>query len=96
MILTQIKETVSKETLNNNNNLESFFAFCQNHFGVEIYQKWFATIEIFSHTNNQIIVKCPSKFERDWLNREFFQNKNFKNETTSLNDESIQLKPSHH
>ena len=80
MILTQFKETVSKETLNNNNNLESFFAFCQNHFGVEIYQKWFATIEIFSHTNNEIIVKCPSKFERDWLNREFFQNKNFKNQ----------------
>jgi chromosomal replication initiation ATPase DnaA len=81
MILTQLKETVSQDTLNNNsnNNLTDFFAFCQNHFGIEIYQKWFANIEIFSHSNSEIIIKCPSKFERDWLNREFFQNKIFKN-----------------
>lgn len=81
MILTQPKENVSQDTLNNNtsNNLNDFFAFCQNHFGIEMYKKWLANVEIFSHTNNEIIIKCPSKFERDWLNREFFQNKIFKN-----------------
>jgi chromosomal replication initiator protein len=81
MILTQPKANVSHNTLDNdsNNNLTDFFAFCQNHFGIEIYKKWFTNIEIFSHSNSEIIIKCPSKFERDWLNREFFQSKVFKN-----------------
>ncbi len=80
MILTQPKNNVSKDNLDNNcnSNLDNFFTFCQNHFGIDIYQKWFANIEIYTHSNNEIILKCPSKFERDWINREFFQNKNFK------------------
>lgn len=77
MISNQIKETVNS---NQQNNLDNFFSFCESYFGDEKYQKWFSNIEIYSHTANEIIVKCPSKFERDWLNREFFQNKNFKNQ----------------
>ena len=77
MISNQIKETVNS---NQQNHLDNFFSFCESYFGDEKYQKWFSNIEIYSHTANEIIVKCPSKFERDWLNREFFQNKNFKNQ----------------
>ena len=63
MILTQPKANVSQNTLDNdsNNNLTDFFAFCQNHFGIEIYKKWFTNIEIFSHSNSEIIIKCPTE-----------------------------------
>ncbi len=81
MIQNQLKETVNNLQPNY---LKDFFSFCENHFGQDIYQKWFVNIEIYSHTANEIIVKTPSKFERDWLNREFFQSKNFKNQLQKI------------
>lgn len=55
----------------------NFFANCQKLLGEEVFNKWFAALEVLSCSQSEIIVSAPSKFVRDWLNREFFRNKSF-------------------
>jgi len=55
----------------------NFINNCEKIIGTETCEKWFRNIEIFSHTDNEIIVSSPSKFNRDWINREFFTKKSF-------------------
>lgn len=55
----------------------NFLETCQELLGVEIFDKWFSLIEVISQSSNEVTLLAPSKFIRDWLNREFFRNKNF-------------------
>jgi chromosomal replication initiator protein len=80
------------EKLNHKNNLEiqssnneieqfkiNFLINCEQIVGIETCDKWLKNIEIFSQTANEIIISAPSKFNRDWINREFFSKKTFIN-----------------
>lgn len=55
--------------------LNNFFASCNNIFGTETTTKWLAQLTIFSYSTNEIIFAAPSKFVRDWIIREFLENK---------------------
>lgn len=39
------------------------------------YNKWFSSVELSELTNSELILKAPSKFVRDWIMREFIENK---------------------
>lgn len=45
--------------------------------GEEVANKWFKNIEIISQNPHEIIVNCPHKLNRDWINREYFSKKSF-------------------
>ncbi|MFM6973150.1 MAG: chromosomal replication initiator protein DnaA [Alphaproteobacteria bacterium] len=45
--------------------------------GEEIANKWFKNIEIISQNAHEIIINCPHKLNRDWINREYFSKKSF-------------------
>ncbi len=55
-----------------NNN---FFNEAKNAFGEEIFGKWLAKLEVFSHSGSELILSAPSKFVRDWVIREFVESK---------------------
>ncbi|MBM3579358.1 MAG: chromosomal replication initiator protein DnaA [Alphaproteobacteria bacterium] len=55
--------------------MSHFSQICRAEFGEEIYKKWFATLELFSDLNSEIILAAPSKFVRDWIIREFVETK---------------------
>ncbi len=52
-----------------------FQTSCLNNFGEEVFSKWFAALSLFSHNQSEIILAAPSKFMRDWIIREFVDNK---------------------
>ncbi len=54
---------------------DKFFATCRANFGEEIFAKWFAALAVFSCNGSEIILSAPSKFMRDWIIREFVENK---------------------
>jgi chromosomal replication initiator protein len=56
--------------------LAQLLASCQIEFGQENFDKWFASLEIFSRSDSEIIFSSPSKFIRDWIIREFIETKN--------------------
>ena len=45
-------------------------------FGEDDWKKWFIKIEIFSLGETEITLSVPDKFTRDWVVREFVENKN--------------------
>ncbi len=53
----------------------NFLAQAKNNFGEEIFDKWLAKLEVFSHSGAELILSAPSKFVRDWVIREFVENK---------------------
>jgi len=55
--------------------LDSFLDACRQFLGEEITTKWLAELSVFSHSNNEIIFGAQSKFVRDWIIREFIENK---------------------
>ena len=55
--------------------LDSFLDACRQFLGEEITAKWLAELSVFSHSNNEIIFGAQSKFVRDWIIREFIENK---------------------
>ncbi len=57
------------------NFLGSFIAACEKSFGAEITAKWFANLIVFSHQGHEVIFAAQSKFVRDWIIREFIENK---------------------
>jgi len=52
-----------------------FTAACRLELGLEIFDKWFKSIELFSDLNSEIVLSAPSKFVRDWIIREFIDSK---------------------
>ncbi len=58
-----------------NNFLSDFFEICRAELGEEIFSKWFASLELFSDLNSEVVFAAPSKFVRDWIIREFVETK---------------------
>lgn len=54
---------------------EIFFEKCRENFGEEVFAKWFASLSVFSHNGAELILAAPSRFIRDWIIREFVENK---------------------
>jgi chromosomal replication initiator protein len=55
--------------------LTAFRALCRSEFGDDNFDKWLAHLEVFSSSESEIIFAAPSKFIRDWVIREFIQQK---------------------
>ena len=55
--------------------LGNFLNACRQFLGEETTAKWLAELTIFSHSTSEIIFAAPSKFVRDWIIREFVENK---------------------
>lgn len=68
--------------------LSSFSNITLNHYGKEIYDKWFKDLDIMILNDHEIIFKAPSKFVRDWVRREYIENKSskFSEIVTSIKD----------
>ncbi len=58
--------------------LENFKQLIIANFSVEVFDKWFAELDILLINNSEIIFKAPSKFVRDWVKREYLEGKNSK------------------
>lgn len=66
---------IEQNIANDNNFLSSFINACNQFLGEETTAKWLSEISIFSHSESEIIFAAPSKFVRDWIIREFVENK---------------------
>ncbi|MBL6665025.1 MAG: chromosomal replication initiator protein DnaA [Rickettsiales bacterium] len=55
--------------------LEEFNKNCANILGQEIYDKWISKLDLFILDKNEVIFSAPSKFIRDWVLREFVENR---------------------
>ncbi len=69
LALKQIESASSSSFLNN------FLDACRKNFGEDATAKWLAELRVFSHSNGEVIFCAPSKFVRDWVIREFVENK---------------------
>ncbi len=56
----------------------------QENFEPEEFNKWFANIIISDDKSSELILSAPSKFVRDWILREFVENKKSKNNLLKL------------
>jgi chromosomal replication initiator protein len=65
-------------TFNQGQFLVNFLNKSQEEFGEEDFQKWFAKLDIYSLSANEVIFSAPSKFIRDWIKREFLEDKSNK------------------
>jgi len=86
--ISQITKNESFQILQNNVENESFLskfiAACEQSFGEDVAKKWLAELTIFSHSNGEIILGAPSKFVRDWVIREFIENKKLPQNLTAI------------
>lgn len=55
--------------------LDSFLNECHKEFGAEIFNKWFAGLDLAAESSSEVILSAPSKFIRDWVIREFIDKK---------------------
>jgi len=69
LAIQAIEPAPSQDFLNN------FLNACRQFLGEEATEKWLAEITVFSHSENEIIFGAPSKFVRDWIIRQFIENK---------------------
>ncbi len=73
----------NQQNLNNESDLlTAIFAACRKEYGEDSFGKWFAALDLVSNSSSEVILNAPSKFVRDWIIREFLNNKsknNFKN-----------------
>lgn len=79
-----LKEEIIQANSANEQFLHKFFTETKQVFGEEIFAKWFAKLEIFSYNGAELILKAPSKFMRDWIIREFVENKKAKTTLTKI------------
>lgn len=91
-----MQNTLLKEHNNNNNDpkvdsvffVEEFNKNCVNVLGQDVFDKWISKLELFILDKNEVIFSAPSKFIRDWVLREFVENrsktKNLKAIATSI------------
>lgn len=59
---------------NNAFSLNLFDAF-RNELGEEAFSKWLGDLAVFLNSENELVLSAPSKFVRDWVMREFVENK---------------------
>ena len=64
--------------------LAELFAACEKEFGAENFSKWISVLKIFTESESEIIFSAPSKFIRDWVIREFIEQKSTKNNLKNL------------
>lgn len=64
--------------------LNDFFNECLKEFGEESFSKWLSDLEIFSASSGEVIFSAPSKFARDWIIREFIEQKHGKANLLSI------------
>lgn len=55
--------------------IEEFNKNCINTLGQDIFDKWIDKLELFILDKNEVIFSAPSKFVRDWVIREFVENR---------------------
>jgi len=55
--------------------LSNFLNACRQFLGEETTTKWLSELTLFSQSESEIILAAPSKFVRDWIIREFVENK---------------------
>jgi len=77
---------------NNEHFLTQLFAICAAEFGAENFNKWISGLTIFAESENEIIFSAPSKFVRDWVIREFVEQKSAKNLKTLVQTLRPQVK----
>ncbi len=82
--ILNLKEAAQNNSNENQEFLASLLNAFKNNFGEEIYSKWLANLEIFSRSSSELILSASSKFMRDWIIREYVENKK-----TALNIEKI-------
>ncbi len=76
--------TLLPETLEENNFLNKFNLLISDLFGEEVLRKWFCDLSIISQSESEIILRAPSKFIRDWIIREFLENRTNKENLLSI------------
>lgn len=59
------------------NFLSDFLQNCQQIVEQNLFNKWFSDLQLIAHNPHEITLNTPSKFVRDWLNRQFFSQKTF-------------------
>ena len=75
MIASTVKNASSEKIFLESKFLEEFLVLCDQFLGAETVAKWLAQLTIFSYNGSEIIFAAPSKFVRDWIIREFIENK---------------------
>ena len=51
----------------------SLVAALEVNFGQEVFEKWLSKLELYSLSDYEVIAAVPSKFLRDWIKREYFE-----------------------
>lgn len=69
---------------NNSEFFDNFSRKCQEIYGLEIYNKWLSGLQLFANNGAEIILSAPSKFMRDWVIREFVDNKKISYNLTKI------------
>ncbi|MDA0901830.1 MAG: chromosomal replication initiator protein DnaA [Proteobacteria bacterium] len=66
---------IDEKITNKNDESDSLWqrisALLKQEFGDEIYDRWFAKLQLFSASKQEIVIGAPSKFLRDWIKREY-------------------------
>lgn len=66
---------------------DSFLRKCQEVYGEETYNKWLCELKLFADNGAEVILAAPSKFMRDWVIREFVDNKKISHNLTKIANE---------
>ena len=72
------ENTNLQDNLNIGKFLKTFENAAINHYGQEIFNKWFKDLTILILNDHEVILRAPSKFVRDWVRREYIENKSSK------------------
>ncbi len=74
--------------------LADFLEKSRKEFGEENFNNWFINLEIYSLSANEVVFAAPSKFSRDWIKREFLDNRHLKSKSSkSINKIIAALNP---
>lgn len=74
----EVAAAISDEALIESNGPDfgaQFFALAEEKFGEDVFAKWLSELEITQNEGSELILTAPSKFVRDWVLREFVENK---------------------
>ena len=73
IVKKKIEESIGNKSKQDNQDLLKQLQdlFIKN-FEEVIWQKWLSCLEIYSKSESEIVLSAPTKFQRDWIKREFF------------------------
>jgi len=69
--------------------LLSFYSLVKESLGEDIYNKWISHLKLHLLEKDEVIFFAPSKFIRDWVNREFF--KTLENAASKVANKKVKL-----